>query len=86
MYIVISQDLTWQKETVIYVLIITNTKTLLIPLLLSFLSFTSAHVLLYPHCSSIPLHVFTKLASKVTCKQHMLSNKLCCSVKIKTNN
>ena len=51
--------------------------------LLSFLSFISAHVLLYPHCSSLPLHVFTKLASKVICKQHMLTNKLCCSVKIK---
>ena len=51
--------------------------------LLSFLSFISVHALLYPHCSSIPLHVFKNLASKVTCKQHLLSNKLCCSVKIK---
>ena len=51
--------------------------------LLSFLSFISVHVLLYPHCNSLPLHVFTNLASKVTYKQHMLSNKLCCSVKIK---
>ena len=47
------------------------------------LSFISAHVLMYPHCNSLPLHVFTKLVSKVTYKQHMLSNKLCCSVKIK---
>ena len=52
-------------------------------MLLSFLSFISVHMLLYPHCSSLPLHVFTNLASKVTCKQYMLSNKLCCSVKIK---
>ena len=51
--------------------------------LLSFLIFLSTHMLLYPHCNSLPLHVFTKLASKVTYKPHMLSNKLCCSVKIK---
>ena len=49
--------------------------------LLSFLSFISVHVLLYPHCNSLPLHAFTKLASKVTYKQHMLSNKFCCSLK-----
>ena len=52
-------------------------------MLLPFLSFRAMHVLLYPHCSSLPLHVFTKLASRVTYKQHMSSNKLCCSVKIK---
>ena len=50
-------------------------------MLLRFLSFISAHVLLYPHYSNLSPHVVIKLASKITYKQHMLSNKFCCSLK-----
>ena len=45
--------------------------------LLSFLSFIYARVLLYPHYRSFPPHFVIKLASKVTYKQQMLSNKFC---------
>ena len=48
--------------------------------LLSFLSFISAHVLLYPHCNSLSPHVIN-IASKVTYKQHMWSNTIFCSLK-----
>ena len=51
--------------------------------LLSFLSFISMHVLLYPHCSILPPRVGIKSGNKITYKQHMLSNKFCCSLKKK---
>ena len=49
-------------------------------MLLSFVRFIFVHVLLHPKCTSLPPHVVIKLASKVTYKQHMLSNKCCCSL------
>ena len=43
-------------------------------ILLSFLSFIFVHVLLYQHYISLAPHVVINIASKVTYKQHMLSN------------